>query len=728
MVINWPESEDNPIESVTGMVKRIVFHNDENGFQVLSIEANGHQNPIVVVGNGREIHEGETVTVTGKWKNHKKFGRQFVADHMRSSSPNSTEGMKKYLSSRAVEGIGAIYAEKLVNTFGDKLFNVIEFEPDQLQNVEGIGPRRAQQIKEAWDRQRDQHEAMLFLYENGIGSARAARIYKKYQSSLISKISKNPYRLIEDFSGIGFKIADELANKVGFAPDDMRRVRAGLNYLVGESAKQGSCGLQVNELITQSSRLLEVDEKLAEAGIRDECKAGRIVLYEIDGEECAFLVDLFKAEDSVSERIKHLMKGSPPWKKFDSERALNWVEKENRIELSDSQARAVMLAVSEKFTIITGGPGVGKTTIVNAILKILSALKVKIKMCAPTGRAAKRMTESTGRMAFTIHRLLVFETTTGGFRHNKDNQLKCDLVIVDEASMIDIKLMNSLLQALPNQTAVILVGDVDQLPSIGPGQVLSDIIDAQSVPVARLTEVFRQASSSQIISNAHRINAGQAPDLSGQDGNSDFYFVRAEEPEDAASKVLQLVTDRIPSRFNLDPIRDIQVLCPMIRGTVGVQSLNLLLQEALNPSRQPKDGLYALGDKVMQTKNNYEVSIFNGDIGYITSIIRGDQASDTVMEINFDGRIVELESDSFDGLTSAYAVTIHKSQGSEFPAVVMPIMKQHYVMLQRKLLYTGVTRGKKLVVLVGQKAAIQMAIRGIDRQNKRLTRLKTLLN
>ena len=704
-----------------------MFYNPENGFHVLIVNARGYQSLITVTGNTTTVNEGETVTITGKWRNHKRFGRQFVADLIQSTVPQTNEGMRKYLSSKAIDGVGAVYAEKLVSAFGDKLFNIIQFEPERLRDIDGIGPKRAQQIKDAWDRHHRRHEAMLFLHEHGIGMARAVKIYKTYQTSTVGLIVNNPYRLISDFSGIGFKIADALAMKIGFATDDIRRVRAGLRYLISEATAQGSCGVAITDLLDHSTSLLEIDEQLAKEAIEIEFKEHKLIKAEIDGIGCVFSIDLFWAEEIVSKRIKVLQNAPLPWREIDCNRALAWVETENRIQLSDSQARAVMLAVSEKFTIITGGPGVGKTTIVNTILKILNAVKVKIKMCAPTGRAAKRMTEATGQMAFTIHRLLAFDSNTRAFQHNSENPLKCDLLIVDEASMVDVKLMSALLEAINEKAAVIIVGDVDQLPSIGPGRVLGDIIDSESVPVARLTEVFRQVTTSKIITYAHQINAGLTPEFSHRDDNNDFYFIPAEDPEDAVGKVLKLVCDRIPAKFELDPVRDIQVLCPMIRGTVGVQALNEQLRDILNPGRSPNGSIFAVGDKVMQIKNNYEASIFNGDIGYVAAVNPSEKPGESLIEVDFEGRLVELGADDFDGLMSAYAVTIHKSQGSEFPAVVIPIMKQHYVMLRRKLLYTGVTRGKQLVVLVGQKAAIQMAIYGQDSKNARLTRLKNLL-
>ena len=730
---NWGESIDQTAvgdpesTSVAGIVKRVVFRNDENGFSVLTIEARGHIEPISVIGLSPEFREGESITATGKWETHKRFGRQFTADLIHATLPETTQGMQRYLSSRAIDGIGEVYAKQLVKTFGDKLFNVIEFEPERLQEVEGIGKKRAAQIKQAWDRHRSHRDAMLFLHEHGIGAALGARIYRTYSEQTIKIVAENPYRLSRDIRGVGFKTADALAAKVGFESTDIRRVRAGLVYLASEAADKGSCGVYLKDLIEQATEILQLEEDLARQGVEAEFADRGLVQATIDGEECAMLPDLYRAEQIVANRLRQLKIGTPSWKPIDVERAIPWVERESRLSLGASQSSALKLALGGKFTIVTGGPGVGKTTIVNAILRILTAVKVKIKLCAPTGRAARRLSEATKRSSYTIHRLLHFDMETGAFRYNRSNPLKCDLLVVDEASMIDAKLMSSLLQAVPDTAAVILVGDVDQLPSVGPGQVLGDIISSESVPVVRLVEVFRQAKASRIILNAHRINAGQSPNLSRPDKKSDFYFVPAELPEEAVAKVLKLVCDRIPDRFGLDPIQDTQVLCPMIRGSVGVQMLNEQLQLALNPNRQDQverfGRSFVVGDKVMQTHNNYEVSVFNGDIGYVTAVRHGEE----LLEVDFDGRVVELEFNDLDGIMPAYAVTIHKSQGSEFPAVVLPIMNQHYVMLKRKLLYTGVTRGKRLVVLVGQSSAIQMAVREQDSQNQRLSRLKNLL-
>ena len=726
--INKSEDKRQSLSSVSGTIKRIVFRAKDSGFNVLLLEAQGFLDPIKVVGQGPELNEGEVVTATGKWRKHKKFGRQFSAELIHPSQPSTESGMKTYLSSKAIDGIGEVYAEKLVKTFGDQLFNVVEFQPNRLLEVSGIGKKRAKKIKETWDRDSHRRDTLLFLHNHGIGGGLANRIYQAYGQSTIKKVAKNPYQLSRDIRGVGFRTADTIALKTGFEPSDIRRVRAGLLHLLGEAANQGNCGMSVAELADGAAELLGINVDLANEGIDAEFEDGGMVKSVIEEDKkCAFLPEIFLAEEEIANRVKALSEGHPPWKAIDCDLAIPWVERDSEFELGDSQEKAIRVAVSEKFTVITGGPGVGKTTIVNAILKILSAVNVKINMCAPTGRAARRMSEATGRPALTVHRLLQFEPKNGRFHHDSDSPLKCDLLIVDEASMIDASLMSALLSAVPSHAAVILVGDVDQLPSVGPGRVLGDIIDSACVPVFRLIEVFRQAAASRIILNAHRINSGTIPDLGRPTEGSDFYFVPAEEPEDAVEKVLKLVCERIPDRFGMDPVRDTQVLCPMIRGSVGVQSLNRQLQDALNPNRhrivERYGRSYAIGDKVMQTHNNYEDSVFNGDIGFVVDI----DADNESVNIDFDGRLVEMEFNNLDGVMPAYAVTIHKSQGSEFPAVVIPIMNQHYVMLKRKLLYTGVTRGKNLVVLVGQSEAVRMAVHGRGSGRPRLSRLKGLL-
>ena len=714
------------VETVAGTVKRVVFHNPDNGFSVLSVDARGFREPVTVVGSLDQVNGGESIKATGKWTSHARFGRQFTADLIAATVPTTEQGLRTYLS-YAIDGIGEVYADKLIEAFGGELLDIIESEPNRLREVDGIGAQRANKIKQAWDRKRADRDATMYFLGHGIGMALTTRILRTYGPHAVQAVAENPYRLASEVWGVGFQTADRLALRVGIAADDIRRARAGVVHLTNRAADDdGDCGVRVDDLAAQAAELLSIDERQARQAVDAEFARKGLIAAELQGEIYASLPELYHAEQGIAQRIDRLKQGNPPWQPVDTDSAIEWVQNNSNIRFGPSQAEAVRLAVLSKFTVITGGPGVGKTTIVNAILRILEHVKEKTKLCAPTGRAAKRMTEATGRHASTIHRLLAFEPESGGFRHGKTNPLTCDLLVVDETSMIDVKLMNSLLQAVPDHAAVIVVGDVDQLPSIGPGRVLGDIIDSAAVPVVKLTEVYRQAKTSQIVRNAHMINAGRTPDLARKPDSSDFYFIAAETPERAQNIILKLVCDRIPDRFGFDPIRDTQVLCPLKRGSVGVQSLNVELQAALNPD--PDDSIerfgmvFARGDKVMQTRNDYEKYVFNGDIGFVSGI---NQPAKKI-EIDFDGRAVEYEFDKMDGLTPAYAVTIHKSQGSEFPAVVLPIMTQHYIMLRRKLLYTGVTRGKRLVVLVGQKSAIGIAVRGGEAKT-RVSRLGSLL-
>ena len=540
------------------------------------------------------------------------------------------------------------------------------------------------------------------------------RIFKTYGADAIQVMTENPYRLARDIRGIGFKTADAIAMKLGIEKTAMVRVRAGISYALTEAMDEGHCGLPTGELIPLAEKLLEVPQGLIHTALDLEQQDRTVIADRVGETDCIFLAGLHGAERAVAERLLTLANGTLPWPRIDAEKALPWVEQRTGLTLAESQTAAVRLALTAKVIVLTGGPGVGKTTIVNSILRILAAKGVGILLCAPTGRAAKRMSEATGMEARTIHRLLEVDPKAGGFRRGPDNPLDCDLLVVDETSMVDILLMHSLLKAVPDQAGLLLVGDIDQLPSVGPGQVLADVIGSGAVPVVRLTEVFRQAAKSRIIVNAHRVNQGQMPDFDRPEQESDFYFVTADDPETAVGRIIELVKTRIPRRFGLDPIRDIQVLCPMNRGGVGARSLNIELQAALNPAGERKverfGWTFAPGDKVMQIENDYDKEVYNGDIGNIDCI----NPADGELVATFDGRAVTYGFGELDMLVPAYAATIHKSQGSEYPAVVLPIMTQHYAMLQRNLLYTGVTRGKKLVVLVGQKKAVAIAVRNVS--------------
>jgi exodeoxyribonuclease V alpha subunit len=624
-----------------------------------------------------------------------------------------------------IRGIGPVYAKKLVQAFGDSVFDIIENNPGRLRRVPGIGAKRAKQIAQDWAAQRTIREIMLFLHEHGVGTARAVRIHKVHGADAVRLISENPYRLARDIRGIGFKGADQIAMRLGIEKTAMMRVRAGISHALAEAMDDGHCGLPIEELVPLAETLLEVPASLVEAALAEEIAAGAVVAEEVEGRRCVFLAALYQAERDIGERLKALAEGTPPWPAIDADKAIPWVEQRTGLALADSQKEAIRVALGAKVLVITGGPGVGKTTLVNSLLKILRAKSVEVGLCAPTGRAAKRLADSTGLEAMTIHRRLEADPASGGFRRDESYPLDCDLLVIDEVSMVDVPLMRAVLRALPAKAALLLVGDVDQLPSVGPGQVLADIIASGVVPVVRLTEIFRQAAESRIIANAHRINHGEMPELDSAEGG-DFYFVEAADAEDGVRKILTLVRDRIPKRFGLDPVRDIQVLCPMNRGGLGTRSLNLELQQALNPPGEVRierfGQVFGPGDKVMQVENDYDRDVYNGDLGIVTGL----DAEAGELAVDFDGRIVNYGAGELDELALAYATTIHKSQGSEYTAVVMPLTTQHYPMLRRNLVYTGITRGKRLVVIVGQKRALAIAVRG-GRERRRWSKLREWL-
>ena len=701
-------------EVLAGLVERVTYQNAENGFCVIRVKARGHRDLIMVVGHAAIISAGEWINASGDWVNDRTHGQQFKARFLKTSAPNSVEGIEKYLASGMIRGIDPVYAKKLLRAFGERVFDVIEAEPDRLREVDGIGPVRANRIVAAWAEQKVVREIMVFLHSHGVGTARAVRIYKTYGADSVQVMSENPYRLARDIRGIGFKTADAIAMKLGIDKTAMIRVRAGISSALTEAMDEGHCGLPNWELLPLAEKLLEVPQDLIRTALDLELSDGTVVADSLGEIDCIFLTGLHRAERAIAERLLTLNRGKLPWSSIDADKAIPWIEQRTGLTLADSQRTAVGLALASKVLVITGGPGVGKSTIVNAILRILSAKGVRLLLCAPTGRAAKRMNEVTGFEAKTIHSLLEVDPKGGGFRRGTDNPLDCDLLVVDETSMVDVLLMNALLKAVPDKAALLVVGDVDQLPSVGPGQVLADMITSGALPVVRLTEVFRQAAKSQIIVNAHRINQGVIPDLRRPENETDFYFVEANDPETAVPRIVELVKNRIPRRFGLDPIRDVQVLCPMNRGGVGARSLNIELQAALNPAGERKverfGWTFGPGDKVMQTENDYDKEVYNGDIGYVTDV----DADASELTANFDSRLVTYGFGELDALVPAYAATIHKSQGSEYPAVVIPVMTQHYTMLQRNLLYTGVTRGKRLVVLVGQRKAIAIAVRGVS--------------
>ena len=736
-------------EVLAGSIERVTFHNPSNGFCVLRIKARGHRDLVTVIGHAAEISAGEWITASGQWVNDREHGQQFKASFLRSSPPTTAEGIEKYLGSGMIRGIGPIYASKLVAAFGGEVFEVIEQAPERLLEVPGIGKVRASRIGQAWADQKVVREIMVFLHSHGVGTARAVRIFKTYGNDAVQVMADNPYRLARDIRGIGFRTADAIAARLGIEPTAMIRLRAGINFALLEASSEGHCGLPTAELLQLAGELLAVegpdgtrgplDPTVIQTALDLELIEGTVVADQLSGasadglpsppQPAVFLANLHRGEREIAEILLELSDGQPPWAcdargAIDPAVAIPWVEQRLNLQLAGSQKAAVAQALASKVLVITGGPGVGKTTLINAILQILAARRLRIQLCAPTGRAAKRMGETTGLEAKTIHRLLEFDPASYGFRRNAELPLECDLLVVDETSMVDVPLMASLLAALPPEAALLLVGDVDQLPSVGPGQVLADVIASGAIPVTRLTEVFRQAAASRIITSAHAINAGQLPDLRppAEGDASDFYFAPAETPEQAVALIRKLVGERIPQRFGLDPIQQVQVLCPMARGGCGSRALNVELQQLLNPD--PGEQVerfgwrFAPGDKVMQIANDYEKEVFNGDLGTIDSL----DADNSELTVLFDGRAVVYGWGELDHLVPAYACTIHKSQGSEYPAVVIPLLTQHYAMLQRNLVYTGLTRGKQLVVLVGQKKALAMAVKN-HRGRRRYTRL-----
>ena len=705
---------DQDREPLSGLVERVTFHSPDTGFCVLRVKVRGHRELVSVLGSAASVQPGEFIQCSGRWDNNRDHGMQFKTTFLKVLSPSSIDGIEKYLGSGMIRGIGPHFAKKLVKAFGEDVFDVIEDEPDRLLKLDGIGPKRVDRITSGWADQKAIREIMVFLQSHGVGTSRAVRIYKTYGADAIPLVSENPYRLARDIRGIGFKTADQIAEKLGIEKTAMIRARAGISYTLTEAVTDGHCGLPQEDLLSAAEKLLEIPTDILRDALFQELQDETVVADTIEDRRCIFLGHLWHAEKIIAERLESLAMGKPPWPEIDPKKAIPWIEQKLGVTLAPSQREAVAQAVSSKVMVITGGPGVGKTTLVNAILRILVAKGVKVALAAPTGRAAKRLSESTGMEAKTIHRLLEVDPKHGGFKRSSEEPLECDLLVIDETSMVDVSLMASVVKALTNRTSLILVGDVDQLPSVGPGQVLADVIGSGAVPVAKLTEIFRQAAESRIITNAHKVNTGYMPDLEVPKGSkTDFYFVEAQDPEDAVTKIIEIVKNRLPNRFSFDPIQDIQVLCPMNRGGIGARSLNVDLQKALNP---PTDEIfverfgytYRVGDKVMQTDNDYDKEVFNGDVGYVRSI----DPNLLKMVIEFDGRPVEYQFGELDEIALAYAVSIHKSQGSEYPAVVIPMMMQHYIMLRRNLLYTGITRGRNMVVLVGQKQAIGMAVKG----------------
>jgi exodeoxyribonuclease V alpha subunit len=715
-------------ETLKGFIERVTYHNPENGFAVLRVKVKGRDDLVSVIGNTTSVTAGEHVEASGRWVIDRQHGQQFKADELKTTHPASAEGIEKYLASGAIRSIGPKLAARIVSIYKERTLDIFEQSPDFLLHIKGIGAHRVKRIRQSWQEQKEVRKIMLFLTEHGITSGRAIRIYRTYGHESIAKIKANPYQLADDIRGIGFKTADELAAKLGIDRNSPDRARAAVHYTLQELASQGHCGYPEPGVVEHAIKLVEIEQRIVEEAVQNVVRDGSVVRESVDGEPWLCLASLYRAEVGLAQSVHRIASATPhSLPSIDVEKAIAWVEQRLGIQLAAGQQEAIRQACQHKMLVITGGPGVGKTTLVRSILEIFSAKELKCVLAAPTGRAAKRLAETTGRTAKTLHRLLEFDPANGDFKRNQQRPLTGDLFVFDETSMIDVVLGHQTLRAVPTEACVILVGDVDQLPSVGPGSVLADLIASSVVPVVRLTEIFRQAAESRIITAAYAINHGQMPDLSSSEQLTDFYFIEANEPEAIQDLIVRLVKERIPTRFGFDPKTAIQVLTPMNRSLLGTRNLNQVLQAALNPGDgglevQRFGWTYRIGDRVIQTENDYNRDVFNGDLGVIEKINRIEQ----VMVVNFEDRAVEYDFGDLDELSLAYVLSIHKSQGSEFPCIVIPLHTQHYMMLQRNLLYTGVTRGKRLVILVGTKKALGMTVRRQD-TSQRYTSLRKRL-
>lgn len=699
-------------ESLVGTVERITFQNPENGYTVVKLKAPRSRDLVTIVGKMPLVCEGETLILKGEWKNNLAYGVQFQVSSCESKLPAEVSGIKKYLASGMVKGIGPVYAKKIVETFGATTFDVIDHAPHELRKVPGIGEKRIEKILACWEEHKSIREVMFFLQNYGVSPVYAQKILKAYGKDCIDKVSRNPYGLSQDIRGIGFKKADEIASKMGIEKESLRRMEAGLEFLLNEKAADGHTCYPSSELLKEGEDLLEVAATAVQGGLENLVKEERVILKEFNKVLFAYLKPLYLSEMGILRELIRIQNSPTFLREIDTQKAVQWAQEKLYIRLAPNQQKGVKTALSEKVMILTGGPGTGKSTITKSILAVSEKLTGNITLVAPTGRAAKRMAEITGKKASTIHSLLEVDFKQGGFKKGKGNPISADLIIIDEASMIDTYLMYSLLKAIPDACRVIFVGDVDQLPSVGPGSVLKDLIDLGTLPVIKLTEIFRQAKGSQIITNAHKINRGEMPYLKNA-SDGDFFFMEAKEREQIVATVVGLNQYRLPKTYGFDPIDEIQVLSPMKKGPVGIEALNLALQEALNPSNNPLMAMgrrFHEGDKVMQLTNNYNKEVFNGDVGRIAWM----EPVEREIAVHFEGREVIYAYSELDEITPAYAVSVHKYQGSECPCIIMPVHESHYMLLRRNLLYTGVTRGKKLVILVGSKKAIAIAVHNED--------------
>jgi exodeoxyribonuclease V alpha subunit len=717
---------------ISGQIEHITFTNEETGFTIAKVRVAGRGELVTVVGTLLAPVPGEVLEMDGEWTHHPRFGEQFKVDRFTTTVPATVHGIRRYLGSGLIKGLGRELAGRIVDRFGPDTLEVIEHDRGRLAEVPGIGEKRIAMVADAWKAQREIRDVMLFLQSHGVGTGYAVKIFKHYGHRAVAVVRENPYRLATDIAGIGFLTADRIAEKIGIPRNAPMRVAAGVLYVLNRLAEAGHVYFPDAALIDRAQETLAVEPALIVQSLKTLAAEQRIIIEGpppgAPGAEGAsqpvYLAPFHRCETAIARKLRALLEVPRVRPVVEADPALAWVQQQLAITLSENQVQAVRVAVTHKVMVITGGPGTGKTTIVNSILRILGRVPARVLLAAPTGRAAKRMSEATGCEAKTIHRMLEYNFQKGGFQRNEENPLACDAIIVDEASMIDTVLMHHLLKAVPLTAAFILVGDVNQLPSVGAGNVLGDVIESGAVPVVRLTQIFRQASQSQIIVNAHKINEGIVPltDAAGAgEPGQDFFFIEREDPEHVLDTIIELVLNRIPKGFGLDPLNDIQVLTPMHKGLVGTTHLNRKLQEALNPGEggvARGDVFYRVGDKVMQIRNNYDKEVFNGDIGRISAL--STEARD--LTVVFDGRAVAYDFSDLDEIVHAYAVSVHKAQGSEYPAVIFPVLTQHYILLQRNLIYTAVTRARRLAVIVGTRRALAIGVKSA-RTEPRFTRL-----